>query len=406
MLKRKFARSQFYFVLLTTVLVLSACVRFIPDAPTSSPNVHAEVPSKAVTGPSVGGIQIYFTDPTAVHATDYEGGPDEVLVAALDQARLSVDMAAYSLNLWSIRNALIKAHKRGVVVRLVMESDDMDNQEVQQIKDAGIPIIGDQHQGLMHNKFIVMDRLDVWTGSMNYTTGGVYQDNNDLIHIRSIPVAQNYSNEFNQMFTYHLFGPDKIAGTPNPKVSIDGIPVEIYFSPEDKAANRILELIRGAQTNINFLAYSFTSHDIGAAIMERAQAGVVVKGVMDHGQVKSTKVTEYDPFRQAGLDVRLDGNLDGLMHHKVIIIDQKIVITGSYNFTASAETTNDENVVIIFSPEVAVRYMEEFQRVYQQAGSRKRAIKVMAEKPFSCLIEEAIGDVNFLLLNNVVQATT
>jgi phosphatidylserine/phosphatidylglycerophosphate/cardiolipin synthase-like enzyme len=367
MLKRKFARSQFYFVLLTTVLVLSACVRFIPDAPTSSPNVHAEVPSKAVTGPSVGGIQIYFTDPTAVHATDYEGGPDEVLVAALDQARLSVDMAAYSLNLWSIRNALIKAHKRGVVVRLVMESDDMDNQEVQQIKDAGIPIIGDQHQGLMHNKFIVMDRLDVWTGSMNYTTGGVYQDNNDLIHIRSIPVAQNYSNEFNQMFTYHLFGPDKIAGTPNPKVSIDGIPVEIYFSPEDKAANRILELIRGAQTSVNFLAYSFTSHDIGEAIMERAQAGVVVKGVMDHGQVKSTKVTEYDPFRQAGLDVRLDGNLDGLMHHKVIIIDQKIVITGSYNFTASAETTNDENVVIIFSPEVAVRYMEEFQRVYQQA---------------------------------------
>jgi len=44
-----------------------------------------------------------------------------------------------------------------------------------------------------------------------------------------------------------------------------------------------------------------------------------------------------------------------------------IVITGSYNFTASAETTNDENVVIIFSPEVAARFIEEFQRVYQQA---------------------------------------
>ena len=82
---------------------------------------------------------------------------------------------------------------------------------------------------------------------------------------------------------------------------------------------------------------------------------------------KPTKVTEYDPFQQAGLDVRLDGNLNGLMHHKVIIIDQKIVITGSYNFTAAAETTNDENVVIIFSPEVAAQYLQEFQRVYPQA---------------------------------------
>jgi phosphatidylserine/phosphatidylglycerophosphate/cardiolipin synthase-like enzyme len=92
-----------------------------------------------------------------------------------------------------------------------------------------------------------------------------------------------------------------------------------------------------------------------------------VAGVMDDGQVNSSQSTEYDPLTQAGLNVRLDGNLIGLMHHKVIIIDQKVVITGSYNFTESAETTNDENVVIIFSPEIAVKYTEEFQRVYQQA---------------------------------------
>ena len=67
------------------------------------------------------------------------------------------------------------------------------------------------------------------------------------------------------------------------------------------------------------------------------------------------------------LDVRLDGNLIGLMHHKVIIIDQKVVITGSYNFTESTETVNDENVVIIFSPEIAKKYLEEFQRVFQLA---------------------------------------
>jgi phosphatidylserine/phosphatidylglycerophosphate/cardiolipin synthase-like enzyme len=371
MQKRGIARSQLLIVLLILGLVLSACSPITPDAfrlPSDFPHTGTPVAeTTTATRTAAGWIQVYFTDPTAVHATDYEGGPDEVLVAALDQARLSVDVAAYSLDLWSIRDALINAHKRGVVVRMVMESDDMDNQEVQQIMDAGIPIIGDQQQGLMHNKFIVMDRMDVWTGSMNYTSSGVYKDNNNLIHIRSSQVAKDYSNEFDQMFTYHLFGPDKIAATPNSKLSINGTPVEIYFSPEEKTASRILELIHGARESINFLAYSFTSNDIGAAMMERAQAGVKVSGVMDDGQVKTSQVTEYDPFKQAGMDVRMDGNLDGLMHHKVIIIDQMIVITGSYNFTTSAETTNDENVVIIFSPEVAARFMEEFQRVYQQA---------------------------------------
>jgi len=85
-----------------------------------------------------------------------------------------------------------------------------------------------------------MDHMDVWTGSMNYTSSGVYKDNNNLIHIHSSQVAKDYSNEFDQMFTYHLFGPDKIAATPNSKVSLDGTPVEIYFSPEDKAASRSL----------------------------------------------------------------------------------------------------------------------------------------------------------------------
>jgi phosphatidylserine/phosphatidylglycerophosphate/cardiolipin synthase-like enzyme len=55
------------------------------------------------------------------------------------------------------------------------------------------------------------------------------------------------------------------------------------------------------------------------------------------------------------------------MHHKVIILDGSIVITGSYNFSASAAEKNDENVLIIHSPEIAATYLEEFERVVQQA---------------------------------------
>ncbi len=264
--------------------------------------------------------------------------------------------------------------QRGLVVRMVMESDNADAREVQQIKDAGIPVVGDQHESLMHDKFVVLDRMDVWTGSMNFTVGAAYKDNNNLIHIRSAEVAQDYTTEFEEMFTHHLFGPDAVADTPYPKLTINGTPLEIYFSPDDKVASHILEILNDAQESIYFMAYTITSNDIGNAIIQRSQNGITVTGVMDEDQVNTGQGSEYDLFMQMGLGVWQDGNLKGLMHHKVFIIDEKIIITGSYNFTASAEEENDENVVIIFSPSVAKSYMEEFHRILDQAQQPEAAV--------------------------------
>jgi phosphatidylserine/phosphatidylglycerophosphate/cardiolipin synthase-like enzyme len=311
-------------------------------------------------------FQVYFTNPADLMAKDYAGGPDEALADAIHAARLSMDVAVYSLNLWSIRDALLDAWHRGVVVRMVMESDNMDSDEAQALIAAGIPILGDRREGLMHDKFVVIDRQEVWTGSMNFTTGGAYKDNNNLIRIRSAEVAQDYTQEFNEMFVEDKFGPNVVADTPYPSLTIGDTSLEIYFSPDDGVAARLVTLIQSAQESINFMAYSFTSNDISAAVMERAEAGVTVAGVMDAGQVDSNQGSEYDPFLQAGLDVRLDGN-PGLMHHKVIIIDRSIVITGSYNFSASAEEVNDENLIVIYSPDIAAQYLAEFMRIYAQA---------------------------------------
>ncbi len=351
------AHSHYLSFLLAISLLLSAC-----GSATATPALPAASPE-----PTAGWLQIYFTDPTSPHARDYEGGPDEDLAAAIDRARLSVDMAAYDLNLWSIRDALIHAEQRGVVVRMVMESENMNESEVQELIGAGIPIVGDQLDGLMHDKFVVIDRAEVWTGSMNYTVGAAYRDNNNLIRIQSSQVAEDYLSEFEEMYTYDRFGPYGLADTPHPKLSIDGTPVEVYFSPDDGVAARLLELIKGAQESIDFMAYTFTSNELGEAVIERAQAGLKVAGVMDDDQINFGEGTEYDTFLQAGLDVRRSDDTDGLMHHKVMIIDEKIVVTGSYNFTASAEEDNDENVVIISNPDVAAAFMQEFQRVYAQA---------------------------------------
>src|SRR5690349_7205501 len=195
-------------------------------------------------------FEIYFTDPFNPNAGNHEGGPDVPLVQSVDQARVSVDVAAYSLSLVSLRDALLRARDRGVLVRIVMESDNMDSAVPQALIDAGSPIIGDRRAGLMHNKFIVIDRSEVWTGSMNFTTSGTYDDNNNLIHIRSTKVAEDYTVEFEEMYTDDFFGPDAVAETPNPRLTVDGMPLEVYFSPDDKVATRIVELLRGARESI------------------------------------------------------------------------------------------------------------------------------------------------------------
>jgi phosphatidylserine/phosphatidylglycerophosphate/cardiolipin synthase-like enzyme len=357
---RKTARSQPVIILLV-LTIMTACIPDTTQVPTPETST-----TEPVAEPVDGWLDIYFTDPSAPHALDYEGGPDEALAAAIDAARLSVDVAVYNLDLWSVRNALLDAHARGVVVRVVAESDNLDGDEFQDLIEAGIEVLGDRREGLMHNKFVIIDRFEVWTGSMNFTTNGAYEDNNNLLHIRSSEIAEDYLVEFNEMFVDDLFGPDIRAVTPNPVVTVDGTLVEVFFSPDDGVQAHLVELLGSAQESIYFLAYSFTADPLGEAIRSRAAAGVTVAGVMEAEQVASNTGTEYDPFLQSGLDVLQDAN-EGLMHHKVIIIDERIVVTGSYNFSSSAEERNDENLLIIHSPEATRIFMDEFWRVYGRA---------------------------------------
>ncbi len=344
------------------IATATAAVTAVSTRPDSIQQISLPV-GRGVDG---GWFQLYFTDPTDAAADQRSGGPDDPLVAAIDSSQLSIDAALYSLSLYSVRQAFIRAHRRGVVVRLVMESDNMDGSQPQALKDAGIPVIGDRREGLMHNKFVVIDASEVWTGSMNLSEDGTYDDRNSLIRIHSSKMAADYSAEFDEMFLDDKFGSEHGRETPNPHVTIEGTPIDVYFSPDDHAQAALLDLLDNARTSIYFLAYSFTSDPLGEAIRQRAKAGVTVGGVMDAEQMRTNTGSEYDSFRSAGVDVRLDGE-PGLMHHKVMIVDGQTVVVGSYNFTASAERHNDENLLIIHSPVIAAQYLQEFQRIYALA---------------------------------------
>jgi phosphatidylserine/phosphatidylglycerophosphate/cardiolipin synthase-like enzyme len=338
-----------------------------PGDVTETPGTElTDIPLPAGYGAHASWIDIYFTDPDNPLSSQETGGLDGPLVASIDAARLTVDVAVYSLSLASIRDALIRAHERGVEVRVVMESDNLDRSAPQALVDAGIPVFGDRRQGLMHDKFVVIDRSEVWMGSMNFTYSGTYEDNNQLLNIRSVKMAENYTKEFEEMFLDDKFGPDVVSETPNPEFSIEGTQVETYYSPDDGVADRIFALLTEAEESIYFLAFSFTADELGQIIRTQAENNLDIAGVMEEEQVKSNIGTEYDFFKQAGLNVFVDGN-EGQMHHKTMIIDERIVITGSYNFSRSAEIRNDENIIVIYNRPIAEFFMSEFQRVYQQS---------------------------------------
>lgn len=311
-------------------------------------------------------VTVFFT---ALGNDDFRGGPDRQLAEAIDQARIQIDAALYDLDLWSIRNALIRAHQRGVQVRLVVESDSLDRPEIQELMAAGIPLVDDQADSLMHNKFLIIDASEVWTGSMNFTVNGAYRHLNNLVRIRSSRLAENYTVEFEEMFLEGYFGEIALVNTPHPELIVDGIRIETYFAPDDHPQVRMIQLIRQAQESIKFLYYSFTSDEVAEALISQAERGVEVQGVVDAYQESSGLGGEFQRLKEAGLNVYLDRYPEKL-HHKVMIIDDRVVLTGSYNLTRSAEQANDENVLVIHDQEIAGIFLAEFEWIFSDASQR------------------------------------
>jgi len=337
----------------------------------------ANVPLRSGFGYRAPWLEVYFTDPVNPLSVREVGGVDALVSAAIAAAKESVDVSLRNLNLDSVTQALIVASsRRGIPVRVITETDSMTGRSestFQVLKDAGITVIDDQQPGLMNNRFIVIDHKEVWTGSLSYDLAGVFREYNSLIRILSPEVAADYTQEFNEMFEKNQFGPLVAPLTPNPVVEIQGVQVEVLFSPDDIVAARLGQLIAEAKESISFMAYSFASSDLGTNIRDRAKEGVAINGVLEFDLVDPDQVNpnpnlveELNFFRQAGLNVLLDRNPE-LLNHKIMVIDGQIVVVGSYDFTNRAENDNDENVLIIHSEVVAQKFLEEFQRVQSRA---------------------------------------
>lgn len=364
--------------LIVLIVIIVAIVLFGQDALRRSAPSTPTIPPTAAGKPGAatpldGLVAVHFTDPKDPdRPEDRRGGLDEKLTAFLKEATTSIDVAIYDLDLTNVTAALVDASKRGVTVRLVTDTDNLKNDAIVTLQAAKIPVIEDKRSAIMHHKFAVVDRAAVWMGSWNFTVYDTYRYNNNGALWRNKPLAEKYAAEFEKLFAGQ-FGARGRTDKPAADVVTDeqrGIRMEVYFTPEDDPEPAIVNRVRAAQRSVIFLAYSFTSDPIGGAMRDAGKRGVQVRGVFEKtGTEAANSPSEFRSMKEAGLDVLQDGNRY-LMHHKVIVIDERTVIFGSYNFSANARD-NNENLLIVDSPDLARLFTQEFERVYAKAAAAK-----------------------------------
>lgn len=349
----------------------------------------------------------------------------ETLESRIDSATSSIDLCAYDLENPRIANALVRAKKRGVRVRVVTDNHNRTDggkydEEIWRILREGEIISIDDDGDVyntdgsisdydlindgadMHNKFAVIDYLSpspdddyVWTGSTNLTFTGNYNTNHTIV-LKDAEIAKVYTEEFEQMW-----GSD--SDIPNPVnarfhkdkqdvsqhvFDVGGTRVEIYFAPVNRdnskpsVSDRIVELIEDeVQHDVNFQAFAITpTIPISEIIWEKASDTTIkLNGVIDRSfYSRYEKAGDIWGLPEANKGNRkvLAANELKLLHHKVLVLDALnpdttdigVVVAGSYNFSNNAEKNNDENTVIIFSDEIANQYFQDMMGVMSRAN--------------------------------------
>lgn len=346
------------------------------------------------------------------------------LIHLVDSAKFSVDLCVYDLEHPDLAHALVRAKKRGLRIRVATDDGnrtdgkELDVYFLDQLAKAGIYSIDDDgdvynpdgsisdikkvNSGSdMHHKFAVIDHLSpdknddiLWTGSTNMTWTGNFNTNVTIV-IKDSGIAQAYFNEFEQMWG----GSDDVPNQEKARFHkdktlhslytywVNSTKVEIYFSPWDRnrekklISERIVEVLKSqAQHDVKFSAFSITPGiAVSTALWELPDSKkVTLNGVISndfYSRYRKANAIWASEESRKGLRFISESNELRKLHHKTILIDAEnpdsndvaVTITGSYNFSTNADMSNDENLLIIYSDEIANQFLQDFKGIEKRA---------------------------------------
>jgi phosphatidylserine/phosphatidylglycerophosphate/cardiolipin synthase-like enzyme len=320
------------------------------------------------------------------------GALEAAIINRINNATTSIDASIYNINRTTIVEALTNAYNNGVQVRYV--TDDETGNLALQNPTPPFPVIKGNIDGLMHNKFFVFDadsEDESWVimGSTNMTEQNLANDFNNMVAIQDQSLAKTYTKEFQEIWgsdgpnpgIFNVkFGVDKSDDTPH-LFNINGMTVESYFSPTDNTSIGIGGAISTANDDFQFAVLTFTNNELGNAVLNAHNAGVDVRGIIDN---INDQGSEYQYLLDNGVNVSPD-NTTVQTHHKYCIVDatnpasDPQVVTGSHNWSASADTRNDENTLIFHDADIANIFLQEFEARWCEATAGSNCVTSSTE---------------------------
>ena len=137
------------------------------------------------------------------------------------------------------------------------------------------------------------------------------------------------------------------------------LPIEVYYSPKGGCTEACVRELNSARSSVLVQAYSFTSAPIAKALIDAAKRGVHVEVILDKSNL-TDKYSAADFVHNMGIPTRIDKQ-HAIAHNKIMIIDGQTVVTGSFNFTKQAETSNGENLLVIHDAGLSAKYTANWQ---------------------------------------------
>ena len=333
-----------------------------------------------------------FAGPAELGASD---NLEDVVIRFIDNAQKSLYVAVQELDSEPIAQAIINAKWRGVDVQMVLEQDYLarssipkatprkDETPAEAVKRVqweeyrrsksmktnrdilsaflrnAIDVKADYNPKIFHQKFIIRDYRGtnqttsaILTGSTNFTFTGTHKNYNHIVIFHDYRICKVYLLEFNEIRSGN-FGALQLREKDIPRsYNLNGVPVRILFAPDDSPELEIVKQMLKCSQRLDFSIFTFASSSgIDDAMTMLRAAGREIRGVFDPVQGKRDwSATRW--LHDAGIRVYFPRKEPGFgkLHHKLMVIDDDIVVGGSFNYTEPANDYNDENVFVIGSP--------------------------------------------------------
>ncbi len=333
-----------------------------------------------------------YAGPAELGASD---NLEAVIIDFIKRAKHILFIAVQELDSEPIAQAIMDARWRGVTVRMIIEQDyiagkklpkatpkqdETQAEAVQRVQwneyrrpktrktnrdilatllRNAIDVKADYNPKIFHQKFMIRDydrkshsTSAVLTGSTNFTHTGTHKNYNHIVIFNDYRICKAYLMEFNEIRSGN-FGELNLRKNNIPTTyNLNHVPVRILFSPDDSPELEIVKQMLKCRRHLDFSIFTFSaSSGIDDAMAILRAAGRDVRGVFDAGQGKRDWAATHW-LHNAGIKVYFPRKEPGFgkLHHKMMVIDDDIVVGGSFNYTAPANDYNDENIFVIGSP--------------------------------------------------------